>query len=416
MSYQHEDRVSAMPAAGQPAAPPARSRGLSRGDPARAHAALRLALGLLLATLAVGLPWDRRWHTTHVFDTFYSPPHLFIYTATTLTAVVVTLLALKRGLREPFGPPVRLWPLRVVAPGPVFIAGAGFVGLGLAGLLDHLWHTAFGLDETAWSAPHAMLGWGWLVAFLGFLSCRLALRPARPWHRRTTLLFAFLILGFSQRPLLGPLGEIRPPARAAALARLPVFAAQPPLLHTLRIETAWDLSRTDPCFVLVAALWLGVTLAVLRGLIRRPSALVGLLTLWSVGASAASWATARGLERALALPAGHDPALWLPVPILPAAMALALAGWLGLRERAAWTLAGAVFAALVFATWGRTPLAALAALGAVALVPPGARLGRWLWATLERPTPRAAWTLALGCATLPLLTGSLDLALRHATP
>ena len=415
MLYQDAGVVSDSPPAGHPA--PALRPGVSRGgDPGRAHRLLRVALGLLLATLGLGLGWDRRWHATHVFDTFYSPPHLFIYAATTLTAVAVTLLAFKHGLREPFGAPVRLWPLRVAAPGPVFIAGAGVVGLGLAGLLDDLWHTAFGLDETGWSAPHAMLAWGWLVVALGFLSCRLALRPWRPWRPWTTELYALLLLGVSQRPLLGPLGDSRTPERAAAIARLPLFAAQPAVQHTLRIAAAWDLSRTNPCFVLVASLWLGVALALLRTLLRRPAALLGLLTLWSAGALAASWATARGLDRALGLPAGHDPARWLPLPLLPAALALTLAGRLGLRERAAWALAGAVFVALVFATWGRTPLAALFSVGAGAVVPPAARLGGWLWATLERPTPRAVWTLALGCAAAPLLTGLLDLALRRATP
>ena len=384
--------------------------------PARAHAALRLAIGLLLATLGVGLGWDRRWHATHVFDTFSSPPHLFIYTATTLTAVVVTLMAFKRGLRESFGPVVRLWPLRVAAPGPVFIAGAGFVGLGLAGLLDDLWHTAFGLDETGWSAPHAMLAWGWLVAALGFLSCRLALRRACPWRPWTAPCFACLILGFSTRPLLGPLGDERTAARTAAIARLPVFAAQAPLQHTFRIETTWGLARTNPWFAVVVALWAGALLALLGALLRRPSALLGLLALWATWGAATGLATARGADRRFGLHEAHDLAVWLP-PALPVLVAaLALARRLGCGARRSWALAGVAEALVVFAVWGRTPAAAALALLAPGVLMLGAALGHRVWATLASPRPRRVWALVVGCACAPLLTGLVDLALRHATP
>lgn len=41
----------------------------------------------------------------------------------------------------------------------IAIAGGGFVVTALAGMFDAIWHTAFGLDETAWPFPHSMLGW-----------------------------------------------------------------------------------------------------------------------------------------------------------------------------------------------------------------------------------------------------------------
>lgn len=390
--------------------------GRGAGGPARAHRLLRLAIGLMLVTLGIGFNWDRRWHTTHSFDTFYSPPHLFIYTMILIASLLVAVLAFAPGYREWFGPPVRLWPLRLAAPGPVFVAGAGFAGLGLAGLLDSLWHTAFGLDETNWSTPHAMLGWGWLVVCLGFLSCRLALRPWRPWRPWTTGLFALLVLGFSQRPLLGVLQDYTTPTRIAAIARLPVFAIQPAVQHTFRIELAWNLSRTNPWFVLPAALWAGAVLALLRRLLRHPATLLGFLTLWSAGSLIIAYAGWQRGDRFFSLHEGSPPAAWLPLPLLPAAATLALARWRGLRKWFACGLAGATFAALVFVTWGRTPIAALLALLAPGVTIAGGALGGWVWRLLDRPTARTVWPFVVGCLVIPFFTGVIDLALRRATP
>ena len=49
------------------------------GTSRRAAILVWLALAFLLGAAAIGLGWDRRWHATHVFNSFYSPPHLFIY-------------------------------------------------------------------------------------------------------------------------------------------------------------------------------------------------------------------------------------------------------------------------------------------------------------------------------------------------
>ena len=63
---------------------------------------------LLICTVAVGLSWDRRWHTTHAFDSFYSPPHLFSYGMTVVVALLVTFLVFSPGYRRWFGPGFRV--------------------------------------------------------------------------------------------------------------------------------------------------------------------------------------------------------------------------------------------------------------------------------------------------------------------
>jgi hypothetical protein len=64
---------------------------------------------------------------------------------------------------------------------------------GLAGFCDSIWHTAFGPDETLWSFPHSMLGWGLMIAFLGITSCRLALIEWKPIGWGSAIVFGFLV-------------------------------------------------------------------------------------------------------------------------------------------------------------------------------------------------------------------------------
>src|SRR5437588_279874 len=59
---------------------------------------------LFFASTALGKLWDRVWHLTHFFDTFWSPPHLFIFVMTTLTGLVVATIAFTPRLRIWFGP------------------------------------------------------------------------------------------------------------------------------------------------------------------------------------------------------------------------------------------------------------------------------------------------------------------------
>jgi len=49
-----------------------------QGDGSRALRRLRLALLLFGAAAFIGGPWDMLYRTTTAFDSFLSPPHLFI--------------------------------------------------------------------------------------------------------------------------------------------------------------------------------------------------------------------------------------------------------------------------------------------------------------------------------------------------
>src|SRR5450631_4075013 len=47
----------------------------------------------LTICVSLGLAWDRQWHTQHVFDTFFSPPHLFVYTTVAIGGVMTAVVA-----------------------------------------------------------------------------------------------------------------------------------------------------------------------------------------------------------------------------------------------------------------------------------------------------------------------------------
>ncbi|GAC1366352.1 MAG: hypothetical protein NVS2B12_21750 [Ktedonobacteraceae bacterium] len=291
--------------------------------------------------------------------------------------------------------------------------------MGLAGLLDDLWHSSFGLDETGWSTPHAMIGWALLITVLGFVACRLALQRYRSIGWLTALLLSLLVLSFSAEPFMGPFDKNYTPAMVHAVSTIPILALQPAARHTFRIYQAWNLTRTNPLFVLFAAFWAGTVLSLLRGLNRHSGVFLLSTLIWTLLASNRS--TAQFLLHT------HSPALasWFPLPLFVAAATLIISLKLGMQEHRAWILTGALFGLLIFLIWGGgsggSPLTLLWSLLCILLAAPlmaaGALVGQRIYHVLEFPTRSSAWTLALVLGLqLPALTGILDLCLRRLTP
>src|SRR5262245_17988433 len=79
-------------------------------EPRRSTSDVRLARVLLwaafacfLAGVGLGTGWDRRWHATHPFEDFWSPPHLFIYTNVLVAAITLAYAAFAPCVRAAFG-------------------------------------------------------------------------------------------------------------------------------------------------------------------------------------------------------------------------------------------------------------------------------------------------------------------------
>jgi hypothetical protein len=367
----------------------------------RARRRLWLAFWLLIVAIAVGRAWDAYWHVTRAFDSFFSPPHLFTYLVTGLSGGLVASMLVDRDLRSAFGSP----------PWPLLLTLGGFATLLLAGGLDAIWHTRFGLDETVWSTPHAMIGWGLLVTFLGFVSARLALGALR-WP--PALLLACFVLGVSATPLLGPLYGNNTPETVLAVSEIPVLAQQAAAQHTYRIYLAWNLDRTNPLLLPLGALWAGAALAVARGLDRRASVWLLAALLWSALTLRGERREAQWLERFEPLVA--DPATWLPLPVVFAAVAFWLLRLARLPEWLGWAAGGVAFALVANAWWGPHRSASLLILLAALTAALGARLGARLAVAIASPTGGAVGRLLLVGLATPFATGLLDLYLRRATP
>ena len=382
------------------------------GNSRRAAILVWLALAFLLGAAAIGLGWDRRWHATHVFNSFYSPPHLFIYSMLGLTVLTVGVIVSAPRLRsqfatQPIAMPFTSWKL----PGALALCAGGLGVVVLAGLFDDIWHSNFGLDETAWSFPHAMIGTGLQLTLMGILACRIALVRWKPVGGIAMTLLGILLFGFSQERLVGPLANATSQS-VQALANFPVLVLQPTVQHTMRIYEAWNLNRTNALFVPMAALAAGATLALVWHFTcgHRAGAWILLVAVLvpTVGATLGALGTARyfGIQ--------HDPRSWLPIPFLPSALAFAvLRAAAGMGERWAWAGAGLIFR-LCSMIW--SPYLLLVPMAALCMTA-GAYAGRYFWNTIASPTRRSVLvTVVLFGTGVPAITGVADRHLRVHTP
>jgi hypothetical protein len=382
--------------------------------PVRARRLLWLIFILMILNVSIGRAWDAIWHATYTFDGFWSPPHVFIYVMTTLIALLVMRLVFSPRLRHSFGEGFQLNFLAFPIPGSLFLLSASFVSVGIAGMiLDNLWHTLFGLNETSWSAPHAMIGQSLLLMTLAFISCRFALRSSKPIGWFTRLLFGILLIGVT-RGFLGPLADYHTPDTIRAVASIPALAQQPPAQHSYRIALVWNLTRSNPALIVAGAFWAGAVLSLVRALDRRNWFFLLLVSIWTLLQLRDEYSAAEILDRFW--PLVHNPLAWMPLPLLPAAMTFVAMRLFRASEAAAWTAAGVVFGLAVFLIWGAPgwALALLVLAGPAARV--GASIGERVFSIIEQPDARSSWLLVLALVVLvPIITGIIDLILRIIT-
>jgi len=144
--------------------------------------------GLLLGWSGAG--WDVAWHRALGRDTFWSAPHVLMYTGTTLVGLS-SLVALFTAMR---GRPART---RELAIGPLHVerslalVGFGALGIISAAPFDDLWHRLFGRDVDIWSPPHMVAVVGAALAYTGWATA--ATRVVA--DRRVANVIAAVVLG-----------------------------------------------------------------------------------------------------------------------------------------------------------------------------------------------------------------------------
>jgi hypothetical protein len=369
-----------------------------------------LSLAFLVTGGMVGAPWDRMWHWSNTFDSFLSPPHVFMYCMGLLSLATAATVGLSPRLAPLFGPG-RLFPvINRRVPNPFIILTGGLFALLLAGALDSQWHAVYGVDETSWSTPHALLWWGFFLSILGHLACRNALGAHLPLSAPERVLFGWLVLLASVTIIVGTFAHNKTPATVAAIAALPTFQDQPAAQHLFRIYGQWHIDQTNPLFAPLAAMAAGFGLALVRGVAGNPRlflAVAGLATLTT--AAYEFWI-------ASLLGVSGSPSTWLPLPFLPAAVAVLVLERARIAPPVPMVGAGIVFGTACALVWIGGPFAALAAAACAPAMVVGDRAGAWVSGVVGRPTPHdlrprvSAWALLA-----PLITGTLDIYLRTLT-
>jgi hypothetical protein len=380
---------------------------------------------LFFASTALGKLWDRTWHLTHFFDTFWSPPHLFIFVMTTLTGLIVARIAFTPRLRIWFGPTLRIPLIHFPVPGSLVILGAGLIALSCTIQFDNFWHSTFGLDETQWSAPHDMLTWCWMTIILGFVAARLAFRPYRPTNWVTQLVIAVMVLEFLCPPILGPfylnytLGLLR------AMQHMPIVLTEPTAQHMYRIYLQFRISRqTCAAFIPMVALFAGVAMAFLHNLDRRARIFLLAPLIWSMTLMARDLCTIlflhyEGVKRwTQILPVAlKEPSLWVPIPLLVAAVVSKLLHRTSFTENRIHVICGIIFGLCTYAIWHFATWEIWLSVIAGLTMLYGSWIGKWIYRLLEKPTFGGVMRfLGTACVLMPIPLGLLDLCLRWSTP
>jgi hypothetical protein len=383
-----------------------------------------ITLCLFLASTGAGKLWDRVWHATHRFDTFWSPPHLFVFIMTLIAGLVVAGIAFTPSLQVWYGPLVRVPIIRWNVAGTLVVLGAGLVALSITVLLDNAWHTAFGLDETQWSVPHSMLGWSWLIVVLGFVAARLAFQEHRPINWLTKMFMACMLMEFLTPAILGPFYLMYSPNLVHALASIPVVLTEPSAQHMYRIYLHYGLTRqTNVLFIPLVALFAGVALAMLRALDKRARIFLMAPVVWSITLMARDLYTilflhydgAKHITDIIPI-ALKEPSLWVPIPIVIGALTFMALEHTSFSSRYRYAIMGVVFGLFTFLIWHNSPWMIFLAIPAGLTAALGSWIGEWIYGLLEAPTFIGLMKLVLiCCAQIPAVSGVIDLFMRRTT-
>ncbi|MGW5334648.1 hypothetical protein [Streptomyces bauhiniae] len=164
-----------------------------------------------------GISWDIQWHEDVGPDTFFTLPHLLLYSGSaiaglaSLVMVLIATSAQRAGhplAADKGGKPVRVLGGAFRAPLGYLVTGTGSALFLLFGLVDLWWHSLYGFDAVLDSPPHVGLFLSISTSMAGSLIVFAAARAAR-WGR------VGLVIGIPVLITFGPLN-------AAAFDSLPL--------------------------------------------------------------------------------------------------------------------------------------------------------------------------------------------------
>ena len=123
-----------------------------------------VAIGVALQVGAAN--WDIIWHGVVNVESFFTPPHLVLYSGVGLSLIatiagIIFSIKQKTSLKKPFS-------IYYKIPNPLKLIALGCLVEVFSGQFDNWWHANFGFDGLL-SPPHLMLISGMLLSILGAL-------------------------------------------------------------------------------------------------------------------------------------------------------------------------------------------------------------------------------------------------------
>lgn len=166
-------------------------------------------LGTAITT--VGISWDIQWHVEVGPDTFFTLPHLFLYSGSAIAGIaslVMVLLATSAQRagrdwpRTAGGTPVRVFGGVFRAPLGYLVSGIGAASFLLYGLMDLWWHSIYGFDAVLNTPSHVALFLSICVTMVGGIIVFAAVRRER-WGQAGLLLATPILITFAPLPFNG---------------------------------------------------------------------------------------------------------------------------------------------------------------------------------------------------------------------
>ena len=160
-------------------------------------------LGTIITTL--GISWDVQWHKTVGPDTFFTLPHLALYSGSALAGIASLVMVLmatsaqRAGHPMPRtvgGTPISLFGGTFTAPVGYLIAGVGAALFLLYGLADLWWHSIYGFDAVLNSPSHVALFLSMSITMVGSIAIFATARDQR-WGQLGIVLAIPILITFA---------------------------------------------------------------------------------------------------------------------------------------------------------------------------------------------------------------------------
>ncbi|MEV7549087.1 hypothetical protein AB0N89_05620 [Amycolatopsis sp. NPDC089917] len=159
----------------------------------------------------IGLTWDIQWHGDVGPDTFFTLPHLFLYSGSAISGlaslVVVLMTTAARRAGRPVdarvgGRAINVFGRLFAAPAGYLVAGTGAAMFLLYGLWDQWWHGLYGFDAVIDSPPHIGLLLSITLSIIGTVMVFAAAREHR-WGSVGVVGSLGVLIAFSTVTVLG---------------------------------------------------------------------------------------------------------------------------------------------------------------------------------------------------------------------